>query len=101
MRSQRLQAHRPQRARLEPCARVLRTPGLSLDPQLAALPPQRRGSHEARGRLADLFLAPMRNDLVAAGSLRLIEGSIGQLQQFLRMNDLSLPRRYAEADRYG
>ncbi len=41
MRGQGLQAHRPQRARLEPGARLLRAAGLSLDPQLAALPAER------------------------------------------------------------
>lgn len=42
----------------------------------------------------------MRNDFVATGCFGLIQGPVGQLQQFLGMNDFSLPRRYAEADRY-
>ena len=42
-----LQAHRPQRARLEPGARLLRAHRLQMDQELAALPPERRGAGEA------------------------------------------------------
>jgi Acetyltransferase (GNAT) family. len=44
MRRPGVQAHRPQRARLEPGARLLRAHRLQVDPQLAALPPERRGA---------------------------------------------------------
>ncbi len=57
-------------------------------------------SHCSDFALAALLEAPTRNDFVAAGSFSLIQRSVGQLQKFLGMSDVSLPRRYAEADRY-